>query len=150
MKEPIHPPEPAPATAAVDLTRAFASITAHWDPHIAGELNGQQVKCVKLLGEFVWHKHDSEDELFLVHRGVLHMRLRSGMVTISPGQFYVVPRGVEHQPYAPAEVEAVLFEPATTLNTGNVRNHLTKERLKHVPAPAAGPRAPENEGPSRS
>jgi mannose-6-phosphate isomerase-like protein (cupin superfamily) len=117
---------------AVDLTRAFASITTHWDPHIAGELNGQYVKCVKFAGEFVWHKHDSEDELFLVHRGVLHMRLRGGVVTVGPGQFFIVPRGVEHQPYAPEEVEVVLFEPASTLNTGNVRNHLTKERLKRV------------------
>jgi len=117
---------------ALDLNKAFASITSHWDPHIAGELNGQYVKCVKLLGEFVWHKHDSEDELFLVHRGILHMRLRGGVVTIGPGQFYIVPRGVEHQPYAPEEVEVVLFEPASTLNTGNVRNHLTKEKLKRV------------------
>ncbi len=116
----------------VDLARAFASITTHWDPHIAGELNGQHVKCAKLLGEFVWHRHESEDELFLVHRGVLHMRLRDGVVTIGPGQFYIVPRGVEHQPYAPAEVEVVLFEPASTLNTGDVRNNLTKEELKRV------------------
>jgi mannose-6-phosphate isomerase-like protein (cupin superfamily) len=117
---------------AFDLNKAFASITSHWDPHIAGELNGQYVKCVKLLGEFVWHKHDSEDELFLVHRGVLHMRLRGGAVKIGPGQFYIVPRGVEHQPYAPEEVEVVLFEPASTLNTGNVRNQFTKEKLKRV------------------
>jgi mannose-6-phosphate isomerase-like protein (cupin superfamily) len=116
----------------VDLTKAFAAITTHWDPHIAGELNGQYVKCAKLLGEFVWHKHDSEDELFLVHRGVLHMRLRSGLVKIGPGQFYIVPRGVEHQPFAPEEVEVVLFEPASTLNTGNIRNHLTKEKLKQI------------------
>ena len=116
----------------VDLTKIFASITTHWDPHIAGELNGQQVKCVKLKGEFVWHKHEAEDELFLVHRGSLEMRLRTGVVTISPGQFYIVPRGVEHQPYAAEEAEVVLFEPASTLNTGNVRNEFTKEKLKHV------------------
>jgi mannose-6-phosphate isomerase-like protein (cupin superfamily) len=119
---------------AFDLPKAFASITSHWDPHVAGELNGQQVKCVKLLGEFVWHKHESEDELFLVHRGVLHMRLRGGVVRIGPGQFYIVPHGVEHQPYAREEVEVVLFEPASTLNTGNVRSHFTKERLKRVKA----------------
>ena len=99
-----------------------------------GELNGQYVKCVKLLGEFVWHKHDSEDELFLVHRGELHMRLRDGVVRIGPGQFYVVPRGVEHQPFAPGEAEVVLFEPASTLNTGDVRNHFTKEVLKRMDA----------------
>jgi mannose-6-phosphate isomerase-like protein (cupin superfamily) len=117
---------------AVDLTSVFASITTHWDPHIAGELNGQYVKCVKFSGEFVWHKHDAEDELFLVHRGVLQMRLRDGVVEIGQGEFYIVPRGVEHQPYAREEVEVVLFEPASTLNTGNVRNHLTKDQLKRI------------------
>ncbi len=116
----------------VNLTEVFAQITTHWDPHIVGELNGQYVKCVKLKGEFVWHKHDAEDELFLVHRGTLHMRLRNGVVLIGPGQFYVLPKGIEHQPYAPDEVEVVLFEPASTLNTGNVRNELTKDVLKRV------------------
>jgi mannose-6-phosphate isomerase-like protein (cupin superfamily) len=119
---------------AIDLTKIFASITTHWDPHIAGELNGQYVKCVKFMGEFVWHKHEAEDELFLVHRGVFFMRLRTGEVRIGPGQFYIVPRGVEHQPFAPDEVEVVLFEPASTLNTGDVRNHLTKQTLKRVEA----------------
>jgi len=117
---------------AVDLDQAFAAITTHWDPHIAGELNGQYVKCAKLLGEFVWHQHEAEDELFLVHRGVLEMRLRTGVVTIRAGQFFIVPRGVEHQPYAAEEVEVVLFEPNSTLNTGNVRNAFTREQLKRV------------------
>ena len=116
----------------VDLDRAFARITTHWDPHVVGELNGQLVKCVKLLGEFVWHHHDHEDELFLVHRGVLHMRLREGVVKIGAGQFHIVPRGVEHQPYAPEETEVVLFEPASTLNTGNTRNAFTKDQLKRI------------------
>jgi mannose-6-phosphate isomerase-like protein (cupin superfamily) len=120
---PLHP---------VDLNVAFARISTYWDPHIAGELNGQHVKCVKFQGEFVWHKHDHEDELFLVHRGTMEMRLRTGIVTITAGQFYIVPRGVEHQPFAAEEVEVVLFEPASTLNTGNVRNDLTKDRLKRV------------------
>jgi mannose-6-phosphate isomerase-like protein (cupin superfamily) len=117
---------------ATDLSVLFSRIHTFWDPHIAAELNGQLVKCAKLKGEFVWHKHDAEDELFLVHRGTLHMRLRDGTVTIDQGQFFVVHRGVEHQPYAPEEVEVVLFEPASTLNTGNVRNALTKDVLKHV------------------
>jgi mannose-6-phosphate isomerase-like protein (cupin superfamily) len=117
---------------AADLRKLFASIATHWNPYIVGELNGQQVKCAKLLGEFVWHKHDAEDELFLVHRGVLHLRLRSGVVRIGAGQFFVVPRGCEHQPYAPKEVEVVLFEPASTVNTGNLRNQFTRTRLKRI------------------
>jgi mannose-6-phosphate isomerase-like protein (cupin superfamily) len=113
----------------VDLQAVFSSITTHWDSLIAGELNGQLVKCVKFQGEFVWHKHDAEDELFLVHRGSFQMRLRDAAVTICAGQFFIVPRGTEHQPYAEKEVEVVLFEPSSTLNTGNVRNHLTKDNL---------------------
>jgi len=116
----------------IDLDAAFASITTHWDPHVAGELNGQQVKLAKLKGEFVWHRHEGEDELFLVHKGRLHMRFRDREVTVGPGQFVIVPHGVEHQPYAPEEVEVVLFEPASTLNTGNVQNELTRRDLKRV------------------
>jgi mannose-6-phosphate isomerase-like protein (cupin superfamily) len=118
---------------AVDLDHVFGGITTYWDPHIAGELNGQYVKCAKLKGKFVWHKHESEDELFLVHRGVLHMRLRDGVITISEGQFYIVGRGVEHQPYAPDEVEVVLFEPASTLNTGDVRNEFHQRPTQAYP-----------------
>jgi mannose-6-phosphate isomerase-like protein (cupin superfamily) len=118
----------------VDLTKVFASITTHWDPHVVGELNGQWVKCVKFKGEFVWHMHDAEDELFLVHRGIMELRLRTGIVTISPGQFFIVPRGIEHQTFAAEEVEVVVFEPVSTLNTGNVRNELTKDTLKHASA----------------
>jgi mannose-6-phosphate isomerase-like protein (cupin superfamily) len=116
----------------IDLDSAFARITTHWDPHVAGELNGQQVKLAKLAGEFVWHKHDAEDELFMVHRGVLHVRFRDREVVVGAGQFVIVPRGVEHQPYAPDEVEVVLFEPASTLNTGNVRNDFTRDRLARL------------------
>ena len=115
---------------AVKLDEVFARISTYCDPYIVGELNGQYVKCVKLKGEFVWHHHEREDELFLIHRGILHMRLRDRTVIISPGEFFIVPRGIEHQPYAPDEVEIILFEPASTLNTGNVRNELTKEKLK--------------------
>jgi len=119
---------------SVDLNKSFAAIITYWDPHIVGELNCQHVKCVKFKGEFVWHKHESEDELFLVHRGSMEMRLRDGVIAIAAGQFFIVPRGVEHQPYAAEEVEVVLFEPASTLNTGNVRNELTKEKLKQIHA----------------
>jgi mannose-6-phosphate isomerase-like protein (cupin superfamily) len=117
---------------AIDLDAVFARITTYWDPHIAGELNGQQVKCAKLKGEFVWHKHEREDELFLVHKGTLQLRLREGAITLNPGQFFIVPRGVEHQPYAPEEAQVVLFEPSSTLNTGDVRNELTRETLKRI------------------
>ena len=116
----------------INLAQKFASISERWSPCIAAELNGQQVKCVKLKGEFVWHQHEAEDEMFLVHRGTLHLRFRDGVVTLRAGQFQIVPRGVEHQPYAPDEVEVVLFEPATTLNTGNVRNERTKAELKRI------------------
>jgi mannose-6-phosphate isomerase-like protein (cupin superfamily) len=115
-----------------DLAQAFAAIHTHWDPHIVGELNGQMVKCVKLKGEFVWHQHDHEDEMFLVHRGTLEIRLRDRTLHLRPGQFCIIPRGVEHQPFAVEEVEVVLFEPATTLNTGNVTNALTKTHLKKL------------------
>jgi mannose-6-phosphate isomerase-like protein (cupin superfamily) len=117
---------------AVDLTSVFAAIHTHWDPHIAAELNGQYVKCVKFKGEFFWHKHDQEDELFMVHRGEMALNFRDRVVRVLPGQFCVVPRGVEHKPQADNEVEVVLFEPASTLNTGNVRNELTKDNLKRA------------------
>jgi mannose-6-phosphate isomerase-like protein (cupin superfamily) len=112
----------------VNLAERFSGITEHWTPRIVGELNGQQVKLAKLLGEFVWHHHDDEDELFLVVKGTLLMRLRTGDVTIREGEFLIVPRGIEHQPVAEEEVHLLLFEPAGTLNTGNVRNELTVER----------------------
>ena len=117
---------------AIDLDDAFARIDTHWDPHVAGELNGQQVRLVKLKGEFVWHKHEVEDELFLVHKGQLYMRFRDRELAVGPGQFVIVPHGVEHQPYAPEEVEVVLFEPASTVNTGDERGELTRHVLKHV------------------
>lgn len=117
---------------AVDLIECFARIDTFWDPHIVGELNGQLVKCVKLKGEFLWHHHDHEDELFLVHRGVLEMQLRDRSVTLRPGQFFIVPRGTEHKPVAREETEVVLFEPAATLNTGNVRNERTRDELRRL------------------
>ncbi len=116
----------------VDLTETFRKITTYWEPRIAGELNGQHVKCVKLKGEFVWHHHAEADELFYIHRGRLQLRLRTGVVELAAGQFYIVPRGVEHQPAAEDEVEVVLFEPAGTLNTGNVRDGFTKDELARI------------------
>ena len=104
----------------IDLRQKFASFDEHWSPRIVAELNGQQVKVVKFRGEFVWHHHDHEDELFLVHRGRFRMEFRDRSVDLGPGEMIVVPRGVEHRPVADEEVEVVLFEPTGTLNTGNV------------------------------
>lgn len=113
----------------VSLSEKFALVHEPWSPTIVGELNGQQVKIVKFRGEFVWHFHQHEDELFLVHRGRFRMEFRDRSVELAAGDFLVVPRGVEHRPVADAEVEVVLFEPANTLNTGNVRNERTRDRL---------------------
>lgn len=113
------------APAKVNLAAAFDSFSEHWSPRVAGELNGQQVKLVKFQGEFVWHHHEHEDELFLVHRGRFTMEFRDRRVELSPGEFLIVPRGVEHRPVAAEEVEVILFEPASTLNTGNVVNERT-------------------------
>jgi mannose-6-phosphate isomerase-like protein (cupin superfamily) len=110
---------------AIELREKFAAFSEHWSPRIVAELNGQHVKLVKLLGEFVWHHHDHEDELFLVHRGRLLMEFRDGVVEVGAGEMIVVPRGVEHRPVAPEEVEVILFEPAGTLNTGNLVNERT-------------------------
>ncbi len=115
----------------INLAQKLASFEEHWSPRIVGELNGQQVKLAKLQGEFVWHHHEQEDELFLVVHGTLRMRLRDREVTIQPGEFFIVPRGVEHQPVADTEVHVMLFEPAETLNTGNLHNERTVEQPAH-------------------
>jgi mannose-6-phosphate isomerase-like protein (cupin superfamily) len=107
-------------------------IQDHWNPRIVGELNGQHVKAVKLLGEFVWHHHDHEDELFLVIKGELIMEFRDKVVSIKPGEFIIVPRKVEHRPVAKEEVEILLFEPASTLNTGNVTSERTRKDLERI------------------
>jgi mannose-6-phosphate isomerase-like protein (cupin superfamily) len=116
----------------VNLAEKLRLISTHWTPHIVGSLNGQHVKLVKLQGEFVWHHHDHEDELFLVLDGRLTMRLRDGEITLGPGEFLIVPRGVEHQPAADVETHVLLLEPAGTLNTGNVRNERTVEKPEHI------------------
>lgn len=103
----------------VNLTEKFAKFNDHWHPRIVGELNGQHVKLAKLKGEFVWHHHDNEDELFFVIKGELKMAFRDKTVTIGPNEFLIVPRGVEHKPIAEEEVFLLLFEPASTINTGN-------------------------------
>jgi mannose-6-phosphate isomerase-like protein (cupin superfamily) len=116
----------------VDLAASFARIHEHYSPYIAGELNGQMVKLVKFQGEFVWHSHANEDEMFLVIAGEFRMEFRDRTVPLSAGQFLIVPRGVEHRPVAEHEVQVMLFEPASTLNTGNVRNEMTREKLERL------------------
>ncbi len=116
----------------VNLQEKLALFDEHWSPKVAGELNGQHVKLVKLLGEFVWHHHDEEDELFLVVGGRFRMDFRGESVWVEEGEFIVVPRGAEHRPVAEEEAHVLLFEPATTLNTGNVRDELTVEELERI------------------
>ena len=116
----------------IDLAEKLSGFDERWSPRIVAELNGQQVKLAKLEGEFVWHSHADEDELFLVLEGKLTIELRDGAVVLGPGQMVVVARGVEHRPVAVGEVHLLLFEPAGTLNTGNVRNERTVEELKRI------------------
>ena len=116
----------------INLDEKFAAFDDHWSPKIIGELNGQQVKLAKFQGPFVWHHHENEDELFLVHRGRFRLELRDRVLELGPGELVIVPRGVEHRPVADEEVEVLLFEPATTLNTGNVRNDRTLDELARL------------------
>ena len=116
----------------VVLAEKFAQFTDHWSPKVVGELNGQHVKVSKFKGAFLWHQHEHEDEMFLVHRGSFRMEFRDRVVELSAGDFLIVPRGVEHCPVADEEVEVVLFEPAGTLNTGNVRNERTVDVLERL------------------
>ncbi|MCW5962061.1 MAG: cupin domain-containing protein [Pyrinomonadaceae bacterium] len=104
----------------VNLAEKFSLITEHWRPKVVGELNGQEVKLVKFQGEFPWHLHENEDEMFMAVRGNFRIEFRDKTVELSEGEFIVVPRGVEHRPVAEAEVEVLLFEPANLKNTGNV------------------------------
>lgn len=116
----------------VNLREKFAQFDEYWSPRVIGELNDCQVKAVKLKGEFVWHHHDTEDELFLVVKGKLRMKFRDREVMVGEGEFLVVPHGVEHLPVADEEVHVVLLEPATTLNTGNLQNERTVRELKRI------------------
>jgi mannose-6-phosphate isomerase-like protein (cupin superfamily) len=116
----------------VNLADKFAKISEYWKPYIAAELNGQQVKLDKLKGEFVFHHHEHEDEMFLVVKGRFRMEFRDRHEWIEEGEFIVVPRGVEHKPVADEECWLLLFEPASTLNTGNVVNERTHARLERV------------------
>lgn len=116
----------------IDLAEKLAGFDERWSPRIVAELNGQHVKLAKLEGAFVWHSHAGEDELFLVLKGLLTIELRDGAVVLGPGQMAVVPRGVEHRPVADGEVHLLLFEPAGTINTGNVQNERTVVEPKRI------------------
>ena len=116
----------------INLLEKFSRFTDHWSPKIAGELNGQHVKLVKFKGEFVWHHHEAEDELFLVVRGNFRMEFRDKSVELNEGEFIIVPKGIEHKPVADDEVWVLLFEPASTLNTGNVVDEKTKIELETI------------------
>jgi mannose-6-phosphate isomerase-like protein (cupin superfamily) len=116
----------------VNLAETFAKFSDQWSPKVVGEVNDNLVKLVKLQGEFVWHHHDLEDELFLVVKGRLRIRLRERDLVIEPGEFVIIPRGVEHLPIAEEETHVLLFEPGTTLNTGNVRNDRTVHALDRL------------------
>ena len=116
----------------VNIENKFSLFTDHWNPRIVGELNGQHVKLAKLKGEFIWHHHENEDELFYVVKGTLRMEFRDRTETIHEGEMIIVPKGVEHKPVADEEVHVMLFEPATTLNTGNLKNERTRETLSQI------------------
>lgn len=116
----------------VNLAEKLSLFTDYWNPKVIGELNGQLVKLVKFKGEFVWHHHDNEDELFYVVRGSFDMQMRDKTITINEGEFIIMPRGVEHRPVAREEVEVMLFEPASTLNTGNLQNEKTRTSLDRL------------------
>jgi mannose-6-phosphate isomerase-like protein (cupin superfamily) len=120
------------ALERIDLAQKLSRFDELWSPRIVAELNGQHVKLAKIEGEFVWHSHADEDELFLVLSGRLRIELRDGAVVLDPGQMVVVPRGVEHRPVADGEVHVLLFEPAGTLNTGDVRNERTVEAPERI------------------
>lgn len=110
----------------------LSQISEYWDPHIAGELNGQYVKLAKLKGEFTWHKHDEEDELFYIISGHLKIELRDKVLQLDEGEFVIIPKGIEHRPVADNEVHIMLFEPKSTLNTGDKDSGLTRKELKRL------------------
>jgi len=116
----------------VNLSQKFSLVRDYWSPKIVGELNDSYVKVVKLKGEFIWHHHELEDELFLVLKGTLRMRFRERDVEVQEGEMLIVPRGVEHLPVAAEEVHVLLVEPKSTLNTGNLRNERTVAELERL------------------
>ena len=116
----------------VDLKEKFSLFDEYWKPKIVGELNGQYVKLAKLKGEFVWHKHENEDELFMVIQGRLKIKLQDQDIDLHEGQFFVIPKGVDHLPVVEEECHVMLFEPKSVLNTGNIKNEKTVEILDFI------------------
>jgi len=116
----------------VNILQKLSLFSDYWNPRIVGELNGQQVKLAKFQGEFVWHKHDNEDELFYVIKGNFRMEFRDKTIQLNENDFLIVPKGVEHRPVADEEVSIMLFEPSTTLNTGDAESDLTRKNLDHI------------------
>jgi mannose-6-phosphate isomerase-like protein (cupin superfamily) len=116
----------------VNLAQKFSLFHEYWSPKVVGELNDSYVKLVKLKGEFVWHHHDTEDELFLVVKGKLLIKLRDRDIFLEAGEFVIIPKGVEHLPIAEEEAHVLLLEPKTTLNTGNIRDEKTVTDLEHI------------------
>ena len=116
----------------VNIAQKFTRFNEYWVPYIVGELNDSYVKVDKLKGEFVWHKHEAEDELFLVTKGKLLIKLRDKDVWLEEGEFIIIPKGVEHKPVADEEVHVLLIEPKSTLNTGDVKNEKTLAQLKRI------------------
>ena len=116
----------------VNISEKLSLFQDHWNPRIVGALNGQHVKLVKFQGEFVWHKHEEEDEMFYVLKGKFRMEFRDKTVDLKENEFIIVPKGIEHRPVAEKEVSAMLFEPASTLNTGDAKGKLTQENLEWI------------------
>lgn len=116
----------------INLNQKFTLFNDHWNPKIIGELNGQEVKLAKVKGEFIWHDHKDEDELFFVIKGKLKIEFRDKMVELNPGEMIIVPKGVEHKPIAEEEVHILLFEPANIKHTGDVKHELTVEKYERI------------------
>ncbi len=116
----------------VNIENKFSQFDEHWQPKIVGELNGQYVKLAKLKGEFVWHQHESEDEMFMVIKGQLLIKLRDRDVILNPGEFFIIPRGVEHIPITEDEVQVMLFEPKSVINTGDVQDERTLDTTEFL------------------
>lgn len=116
----------------ININDKLSLFTDHWNPKIVGELNGQHVKLVKFQGEFVWHKHDNEDEMFYVLKGEFRMEFRDKTIELKENEFLIVPKSIEHRPVAEMEVAVLLFEPFSTLNTGDKKGKLTKEKLERI------------------